>query len=125
MKQDIFSNILFGGLSAYCFIKYIIIFVRMKKHTKIKGKVISTKKSYMGDSLGDGAHNKYCFEYEGNTIDIKDKFWGGNPKLKIGDEVYCFISKENKKVYVSPEDIYFKKFYLLGAIVFIISLFLI
>ena len=70
-----------------------------------------------------GAHNKYYFEHNGNSFEIEDKFWGGNPKLDVGDAVYCYISKKDKTKILAPEDIYYRNIYLIAVIIFTISMF--
>jgi len=125
MEEKIINIILFGGIAIICFIKYLTIIIRMRKYIKVKGKVIYTKESYImsGDSVSKGAHNKYYFEHNGNSFEIEDKFWGGNPKLDVGDTVYCYISKKDKTKILAPEDIYYKNIYLIAVIIFKIIMF--
>lgn len=127
MEEKIINIILFGGLAIISFIKYLIIIINMRKYIKVKGKVIYTKQSYImsGDSVSKGAHNKYCFDLNGNSFEIEDKFFGGNPKLNVGDAVYCYVSKKDKTKILAPEDIYYKNIYLIATIIFTISMFVI
>ena len=126
MEEKIINIILFGGIAILCFIKYLIIVIKKRKYIKVKGKVIYTRQSYImvGDSVGKGAHNKYSFEYNGNNFEMEDKFFGGNPKLKIGDTIYCYISEKDKTKILSPEDIYYKNIYLIATIIFTIIVFI-
>lgn len=123
MNTEIIINlIIFGGLSLYCLIKWIIITFKIKKYVKVKGVVVFSKKQYIsaGDSFSKGNHCKYHFEYLGKSYDIEDNFYGGNPKLNPGDEVYFYVSPNNPDKCLKPEEVYNRKFYFIGMLVFAI-----
>lgn len=126
MIENLINVLLFGGFAIYCFTKYLIITIKKNKYTKIEGKVIETKKSYIaaGDSISKGARNKYLFEQNGISFEIEDKFWGGNPRLKIGDKVFCYKSEKEKTKILAPEDLYYRNIYFISTLIFTIVLFL-
>ena len=53
----------------------------------------------------------------GKEYDIEDNFYGGNPKLKTGDDVFLYVSPNNPNKYLKPEEMYFRKFYFIGIII--------
>lgn len=119
--------ILVGSILLFFMIKWLIIAIKMKKYIKVKGKVISSKKDYIvtADGVTKGAHNKYYFEYLDKEYNIEDEFYGGDPKLNVGDDVYIYISLKNPDKYLTPENIYCKKIYFIGMFFSILVLFII
>ncbi len=117
--EKIINLIIWGGITLFCIIKWLIITIKIKKYIKVVGKVVNSKKDYFysGDTVSKGNHCKYHFEYLDKTYDIEDNFSSGNPKLNIGDEIIFYVSPKDPSKYLKPEDIYFRKFYFIGIIV--------
>ncbi len=119
--EKIISIIFFGSIALFGFIKWIMVNYKMKKYVKVTGKVVSTNKQPFFDST-DGNHCKYKFEFQNKIYDVEDNFFGGNPKLKVGDTVDVYVSEENSNKYLLPENIYFKKIYFLMFLFGILSI---
>lgn len=117
--ERIINIIIWCGLSLFCAIKWLVITIKLKKYIKVVGKVVQSKKDYIyaGDAVSKGNHCKYHFEYLGRQYNIEDNFYGGNPKLKTGDDVLFYVSPNNPNKYLKPEDIYFRKIYFIGTII--------
>ena len=117
--EKIINLIIWGGISLFCMIKWLIITIKIKKYIKVGGKVVNSKKKYIyaGDAVSKGTHCKYHFEYLGRQYDIEDNFYGGNPKLNTGDDVFFYVSPNDPNKYLKPENIYFRKIYFIGIII--------
>ena len=117
--EKVINLIVWGGFSLFCMTKWLIILFKQKKYIKVKGKVVTSKKEYImtEDAVSKGNHCKYHFEYLGKVYDLEDKFYGGNPNLNPGDDVFFYVSQKDPNKYLKPEEIYYKKFYFIGIII--------
>ena len=63
--EKIINLIIWGGLSLFCAIKWLVITFKLKKYIKVVGKVVQSKKDYInaGNAVSKGNHCKYHFEY--------------------------------------------------------------
>lgn len=113
--ENIIKYVFLGSLLFFSLLKLIIIIIKIGSYTKVKGIVINTKKKYFynSDSASKGAHNRYHFEYKNKIYDLEDKFYGGNPKLNKGDEIYFYVSKKNLDKFIRPEELYYIRYYVL------------
>ncbi len=118
--DDLVFYIIAGIFLIYFTIKSVIILIKMKTYIKVKGVVTHSNTKYYIDNEGAStvAHNKYHFEYNGKIYDIED--YGGNTKLKVGDEVYLYISKKNPDNYLKPGKVHSLRYYILLIIVIIL-----